>query len=151
MIEDFKIINIEKILKDKTLPNWVLKAAFELTQFHYLPTGDYFEKLDDVEVYEIKDSLNYMDTINAQNFGMQSERAEEVLQNLSLLCLILALGEGEIEASAENLSSMINYLCIIVAAENLHRQGKVQVIRKNYSLFAGNKPLVDPREGETQT
>lgn len=151
MIQDFKIINVEKILKDKTLPNWVLKAAFELTRFQYLPTGDYFEKLDDVEVCEIKDSLNYIDTINAKYFSTQSKRAKEVLQNLSLLCLILALGEGEIETSAESLSSMLNYLRIIVTVESLHREGKVQAIRKNYSLFAGNKPLIDPKEGETQT
>lgn len=146
MIEDFKILNIEKVLQNKKLPNWVLKAAFEIRQSEFLPAGEYFEKLDDVEVYEIKNSLDYINTKNFEHFEVYSEQAKEDLQNLSLLCFILALGEGEVEISAGSLSSMLEYLFLLITVENAHREGKVEAIRENYSLFGGNKPVVKPKE-----
>lgn len=119
-----------------------MKAAFEIKQAEYLPAGDYFEKLDDVEVYEIKNNLDYVNAFFFDNSGLFSQRAKYHLENLSLLCFILALGEGEAEMQAVDLSSMLEFLDILIVAEKNYREGKLEVIRENYSLFGGNKPIV---------
>ena len=146
MTKKFTVISIDKVLADKKLPNWILKAAFEVNHSGFLPAGEYFEKLDDVEVYEIKNSLEYINTANYKQFEVMSSQAEEDLQNLGLLCFILALGEGEVEVTSESLSSMIQYLFLLITIESLYREGKVEVIREHYSLFGGDKPVVKSRD-----
>lgn len=138
----FKCIDINRVLLDKTLPNWILKAAFEVRHSGFLPAGEYFEKLDDVEIYEINAGLKFINTVNFEEFNVLSNQAYKDLQNLSLLCFILALGEGEVEMSAEKLSSMLQYLFLIIEIETKYREGIVEVIRENYSLFGGMKPVV---------
>lgn len=140
--KNFRVISIDKILTNKKLPNWVLKAAFEVKHSGFLPAGEYFEKLDDVELYEMTSALEYIHTVNFKQFNVLSQQAEEDLQSLCLLCFILALGEGEIEVNPESLSSMLQYLFLLVSIESLHREGKVEVIREHYSLFGGNKSVV---------
>lgn len=142
MIFQFNTIQIDKVLADKKLPNWVLKAAFEVKHSGFLPTGEYFEKLDDVELLEIKNSLEYINTENYLQFEVMSEQAEVDLQNLTLLCFILALGEGDVEITSESLSGMLQYLFLLVGIESSYREGKVDVHRENYSLYGGNKPVV---------
>jgi hypothetical protein len=146
IVKNFRLISIDKILADKKLPNWVLKCAFEVKHSGFLPAGEYFEKLDDVEIYEMSSALEYIDTFNFQQFNILSQQAEQDLQNLSLLCFILALGEGEIEVCPESLSSMLQYLFLLVKIESLHREGKVDVIREHYSLFGGEKPVVRAKD-----
>lgn len=145
-IKNFRLISIDKILTNKKLPNWLLKAAFEVKHSGFLPTGEYFEKLDDVEIYEMSSALEYIHTVNFQQFNILSQQAEEDLQSLCLLCFILALGEGELEVDADSLSSMLQYLFLLVNIESLHREGKVEVIREHYSLFGGDKPVVKAKE-----
>lgn len=145
-IENFKLINIDKILKSTTLPNWVLKAAFEVKHSGFLPAGEYFEKLDDVEIHYMSSALEYIHTLDFKQFDVLSEIAMHDLENLSLLCFILALGEGELEVNTESLSSMLQYLFLLVNIENMHRQGTVEVIRKHYSLFGGDKPVVKAKD-----
>ena len=140
--KNFRIVSVDKILTNKKLPNWVLKAAFEVKHSGFLPSGEYFEKLDDVEIYEMTSALEYIHTANFKQFNVLSQQAEEDLQSLCLLCFILALGEGEIEVGPESLSSMLQYLFLLVSIESLHREGKVEVIREHYSLFGGDKPVV---------
>lgn len=146
IVKNFRLISIDKILANKKLPNWVLKGAFEVKHSGFLPAGEYFEKLDDVEIYEMSSALEYIHTGNFQQFNILSEQAEEDLQSLCLLCFILALGEGEIEVDPDSLSSMLQYLFLLVSIESLHRQGKVEVIREHYSLFGGEKPVVRARD-----
>lgn len=145
-IKNFRLISIDKILTDKKLPNWVLKAAFEVKQSGFLPAGEYFEKLDDIEIHEMSSALEYINTVNFQQFNVLSQQAEQDLSSLSLLCFILALGEGELEVNPESLSSMLQYLFLLVNIESLHRDGKVEVIREHYSLFGGDKPVVRAKE-----
>jgi hypothetical protein len=142
LIFQFNTIQIDKVLADKKLPNWVLKAAFEVKYSGFLPTGEYFEKLDDVELLEIKNSLEYINTENYLQFEVMSEQSEVDLQNLTLLCFILALGEGDVEITSESLSGMLQYLFLLVGIESSYREGKVDVHRENYSLYGGNKPVV---------
>lgn len=146
IVKNFRLINIDKILTNKKLPNWVLKAAFEVKHSAFLPTGEYFEKLDDVEIYEMTSALEYIHTANFKQFNILSQQAEEDLQSLCLLCFILALGEGELEVDPDSLSSMLQYLFLLVSIESLHREGKVEVIREHYSLFGGDKPVVRAKE-----
>jgi hypothetical protein len=145
-IKNFRLISIDKILSDKKLPNWVLKAAFEVKHSGFLPAGEYFEKLDDVEIYEMSSALEYIHTANFQQFNILSEQAEQDLSSLSLLCFILALGEGELEVNPDSLSSMLQYLFLIVNIESMHREGKLEVIREHYSLFGGDKPVVRAKD-----
>lgn len=142
----FRCIQIDKVLADKKLPNWILKAAFEVKHSGFLPTGEYFKVLDDVEIYEINSGLEYINTVNFQQFEISSSQAAEDLQNLSLLCFILALGEGEIEVTADMLSNMLQYLFLIIKIESMYREGRVEVNRENYSLFGGMKPVVRAKE-----
>ncbi len=146
VIKNFRLISIDKILADKKLPNWVLKAAFEVKHSGFLPAGEYFEKLDDVEIYEMSSALEYIHTANFEQFNILSEQAEQDLSSLSLLCFILALGEGEIEVNPDSLSSMLQYLFLLVNIESMHREGKLEVIREHYSLFGGDKPVVRAKE-----
>lgn len=146
IVKNFRLISIDKILTNKKLPNWVLKAAFEVKHSGFLPAGEYFEKLDDIEIYDMISALEHIHTANFQKFNVMSEQAEEDLQSLSLLCFILALGEGELEVDADSLSSMLQYLFLLVNIESLHREGKVEVIREHYSLFGGDKPVVRAKE-----
>jgi hypothetical protein len=145
-VKNFRLISIDKILTNKKLPNWVLKAAFEVKHSGFLPAGEYFEKLDDVEIYEMASALEYIHTANFQQFNVLSQQAEEDLQSLSLLCFVLALGEGEIEVDSDSLSSMLQYLFLLVNIESMHREGKVEVIREHYSLFGGDKPVVKAKD-----
>lgn len=143
---NFRCIQIDKVLADKKLPNWILKAAFEVKHSGFLPAGEYFKVLDDVEIYEINSGLEYINTVNFQQFEALSSQAVEDLQNLSLLCFILALGEGEVDVTSEKLSSMLQYLFLIIKIESMYREGKVEVNRENYSLFGGMKPVVKAKE-----
>lgn len=145
-IKNFRLISIDKILTDKKLPNWVLKAAFEVKHSGFLPAGEYFEKLDDVELYEMKNAIESIHTVDFQQFNGFSEQSAEDMQNLSLLCFILALGEGEIEVDADSLSSMLQYLFLLINIEGMSREGKLEVIREHYSLFGGDKPVVRAKD-----
>lgn len=146
IVKNFRLISIDKILANKKLPNWVLKGAFEVKQSGFLPAGEYFEKLDDVEIYEMSSALEYIHTANFQEFNVLSQQAQEDLESLCLLCFILALGEGEIEVDPDSLSGMLQYLFLLVSIESMHREGKVEVIREHYSLFGGEKPVVRAKE-----
>jgi hypothetical protein len=146
IVKNFRLISIDKILQNKRLPNWVLKAAFEVKHSGFLPAGEYFEKLDDVEIYEMSSALEYIHTANFQQFNILSQQAQEDLQSLCLLCFILALGEGELEVDPESLSSMLQYLFLLVNIESMYREGKVEVIREHYSLFGGDKNVVRARD-----
>lgn len=146
IVKNFRLVSIDKILTNKKLPNWVLKAAFEVKNSGFLPAGEYFSILDDVEIYEMSSALQYIHTSNFQQFDVLSQQAQEDLESLCLLCFILALGEGEIEVDPDSLSSMLQYLFLLVNIESMHREGKVEVIREHYSLFGGDKPVVKAKE-----
>lgn len=146
LVKNFRLVSIDKILSNKKLPNWVLKAAFEVKNSGFLPAGEYFSILDDVEIYEMVSALEYIHTANFKQFNVISQQAEEDLQSLCLLCFILALGEGELEVNPDSLSSMLQYLFLLVNIESMHREGKVEVIREHYSLFGGERPVVRAKD-----
>lgn len=139
------ILDIEKILITKEVPSWIHKAAFELKVNMYLPAGEYFEKLDDEEVTHMYDCAKNVDTKDFMSFQTQSEQAAINLKNLSLLCFILAHGEGEIDLSPDLLSDMLGSLFLLISIEKLYRDNEVEVIRENYSVLDGDRPVVKGR------
>lgn len=137
-----KIISVDKVLEDKKLPSWLYKAAFELKVGGYLPTGEFFEKLDDEELENLRYKASTVITPNFKSFDIESQESEDNLKHLALLCFLLALGEGEIEVLPGTLSGMLESLLSIITIDSLHRESKVEVIRENYSLFETKRQLV---------
>lgn len=137
-----KIISVDKVLEDKKLPSWLYKAAFELKVGGYLPTGEFFEKLDDEELDNLRYKASTVITPNFKTFHLESKETEDNLKHLALLCFILALGEGEVQVTPNSLSGMLESLLSIITIDSLHREHKVEVIRENYSLFETGRQLV---------
>lgn len=140
-----KIISVERVLQNKKLPPWVLKAAFELKVGGYLPAGEFFEKLDDEELQHMRICAKNIDTSNFKEFKVESFNAEKNLENLALLCFLLALGEGDIEVTPESLSDMLESLFLLISIEYLYRNGEVDAIRENYSITDGTRSVVKAR------
>lgn len=137
-----KILSVEKILSTKGLPSWVYKGAFELKVGGYLPTGEFFEKLDDEELKHLRECAKNISTKDFFSFETMSREAEENLEFLSLLCFILAIGEGEVDVTPEMLSTLLESLFIFISIEYMYRQGEINVIRENYSLIDGDKSVI---------
>lgn len=139
------LLSIDRILAAKGLPSWIYKAAFELKTTGYLPTGEFFEKLDDVELENMRDCAKNISTKDFFSFETMSKEAEKNLENLSLLCFILAVGEGEVGLNSEMLSNLMQSLFIFISIEYMHRQKEIDVIRENYSLIDGDKSVIKAR------
>ena len=137
-----KILSVERILNTKGLPSWVYKAAFELKVGGYLPTGEFFEKLDDVELEHLRECAKNISTKDFFSFETMSREAEENLEYLCLLCFILAVGEGEVELTPDMLSTLLESLFIFISIEYMYRKGEIDINRENYSLIDGNKPVI---------
>lgn len=137
-----KILSVERILNTKGLPSWVYKAAFELKVGGYLPTGEFFEKLDDVELEHLRECAKNISTKDFFSFETMSREAEENLEYLCLLCFILAVGEGEVELTPDMLSTSLESLFIFISIEYMYRKGEIDINRENYSLIDGNKPVI---------
>ena len=137
-----KILSVERILNTKGLPSWVYKAAFELKVGGYLPTGEFFEKLDDVELEHLRECAKNISTKDFFSFETMSREAEENLEFLCLLSFILAVGEGEVDITPDMLSTLLESLFIFISIEYMYRQKEIDVTRENYSLIDGSKPVI---------
>ena len=140
------VLSIDKILQTKNLPSWIYKAAFELKVGGYLPAGEFFEKLDDVEILQMRDFAKSVSTENFVQFELDTSDSEIYLRHLALLCFILALGEGQIEVTPDLLTEMLPFLFLLIAIEHMYRQGEVEVIREHYSILDGQKPVVKEKK-----
>ena len=136
------VLDLEKILSTKNIPSWIHKAAFELKVGVYLPAGEYFEKLDDEEILHLYNCAKNVDTKDFVEFQIQSDQSSNNLKHLCLLCFILAQGEGEIGLSPELLSDMLQSLFLLISIEKMHRNNQVDVMRENYSVLDGSRPVV---------
>lgn len=129
-------LDLDKALSSKIIPSHIRKAAEMLSKDGWLPAGDYFAALSDVEVLELALAMQ-----SAFNPAMRNSRSDNDLHNLSLLYFILAAGEGEVEMLESELISNINRLFMLISTEALHREGKADVYRKNYSVLDGSRNI----------
>ena len=134
-------LQLSKVLQDKSLPSYIAKATKELQFRTYLPTGDFFAMIDDVELLEMQNAIGSIITNDHKEFEILHSQAEKDLADLSLLCFVLALGEGEAEITPEGLQVMLQSLVALTAIEGLYRKGAVEIQRKNFSILDGSRPI----------
>jgi hypothetical protein len=135
------ILDLEKIIQTKDLPACIRRAAKELRYGGYMTAGEFFEKLEDSEVHELADHVENIHTDNFREFTVTTEDMQKSLYAMSLLCFILALGEGEPSLDPDQVSEMLKGLTALVLVESLHRKSLVQVFRENYSILDGKKVI----------
>lgn len=133
------VINLEKILEIKNLPSWLYKCAFEIKVSDYLTVGDFFKRLDDEEVQHMK---QYAEKVTSLNFRRDGSESNNNLEKLVILCLLLALGEGQGQTQPEEIHGLLENLFMIIVIEYLYRNKKVDVIYKNYSLLDSSRAVV---------
>ncbi len=128
------MVYLDKILANPKLPTYVLKAAKELTYSRYMTTGEYFDKLDDVEVLELNLAVDGISTEDFVNFKYIVPQAEFDLYHLTLLTMLLLRGEGIVETHAHELKDPLASLFTLIKLEDLYRSGKVEVFRDNFTI-----------------
>ncbi len=142
-------VDLEKIATagDK-LPTYLVRAAKELQECSFLTAGDFFERLEDVEVLHLAVLMNTIRSTNSSDgYKVDTAEAEQYLYWLTLLCFILALGEGTVEMTPELLNECLMALFLLIAIENLYRRGKVEVFRENFSVLESFKPIARRIDG----
>lgn len=143
------ILDLEKIISDKSLPACIRRTAKELKYGGYITAGEFFEKLEDEEVFFLMESIENIHTNNFREFTITSQDMEKSLYNMSLLCFVLALGEGEAGLTPEQVSDMLQSLTALVAVETLHRRDRVEVYRENYSILDRTRIIAKSKKGES--
>lgn len=143
------MLNLNKISSDEKLPTFLRKAATEVQASGYLTAGDYFEKLEDVEVLQLAVMMNTVRPIDNSAYRTETPEAAIYLYLLSLLCYVLALGEGTVELDPSELNEALHSLFIVIAVENLYRRGEVQVFRENFSVLESFRPIARVIKGKS--
>jgi len=145
------MVHLDTILASQNkLPTYIIRAAKELRETSYLTAGDFFEKLEDVEVLHLAVLMNSLQMTKEGNFIFDSREVSENLYHLSLVCFLLALGEGSVEVTPELLQELLLNLFLLIAVENLYRRGKVEVFRENFSVIDSFRPIARVIKGEAQ-
>jgi hypothetical protein len=134
-------LHLDKIINATDLPEYIVRAGKELRESSYLTAGDFFEKLDDVEVLHLAVLMSTIRTDDFKQYIVDNDEAGRNLYHLSLLCFVLALGEGIVELSPDFLHEAMQALFLLISVENMHRRGEVQVFRENYSVLESFKPI----------
>lgn len=134
-------LHLEKIENAKDLPEYIVRAGKELRESNYLTAGEFFDKLDDVEVLHLATLMNSVTTIGTGIYKVDSEEAGKNLYHLSLLCFVLALGEGIVELDTEFVDNAMQALFTLIAVENMYRRGEVEIFRENFSIVESFKPI----------
>lgn len=136
------VVDLHKIVAMTELPTYLTKAAQLILLNSYMTTGEYFYLLDDVEVYELCNAVNNIKSKDYKSFGVATEQQSHDLRNISLLCFLLATGEGEIGFNHDLLPMLLHNLSLLSVVEDLKRKGSIDVNYLNYSLFNTNRPVI---------
>lgn len=136
------VVDLHKVVSMQELPTYLTKAAELLLLNSYMTTGEYFYLLDDVEVYELSNAVNNIKSKDYKSFSVASEQQSHDLRNISLLCFLLATGEGEIGFNHELLPMLLHNLSLLSTIEELKRKGNIDVNYLNYSLFNTSRPVI---------
>ena len=136
-------VDVNKIANSgDRLPTYLVRAAKDLQENSFLTAGDFFERLEDVEVLHLAVLMNTIrSTLASGEYTANTNEAQQYLYWLSLVCFILALGEGTVEMTPELLQDCLKALFLLIAVENLYRRGKVEVFRENFSVLESFKPI----------
>jgi hypothetical protein len=134
-------LHLDKIVAATDLPEFIIRAGKELQESGYLTAGDFFEKLDDVEVLLLGVMMDSVKTDDFQNYRVDTADAERNLYHLSLICFVLALGEGIVELDTDFIHGAMQALWVLIAVENMYRRGAVQVFRENFSVVESFYPV----------
>ena len=146
-IEQGYMVYLDKIIEGTDLPTCLVRAAKDLQESGYLTTGDFFEQLEDVEVLELTSLMNSVNTQDFHKYALESEEAGRNLYHLSLICFVLALGEGEVQITPSFLNEALKALFMLIIIENLYREGKVLVFRENFTILESNRPIAQAIKG----
>lgn len=143
------VLYLDKIVENASdLPPYLVRAGKELQESGYLTAGDFFERLDDVEVLHLTTLMNSVHTADFRVYSVDTEEAGRNLYHLSLVCFVLALGEGEVQITPEFLHESMKALFILIAVENLYREGKVLVFRENFTILESKRPVAQVIKGQ---
>lgn len=143
------MLYLDKVTDDTNdLPPYIVRAGKELQESGYLTAGDFFERLDDVEVLHLTTLMNSVNTADFKLYNVDSEEAGRNLYHLSLVCFVLALGEGEVQITPEFLHESMKALFVLIAVENLYREGKVLVFRENFTILESQRPVAQVIKGQ---
>ena len=134
-------LHLDKIENATDLPEYIVRAGKELRESGYLTAGEFFEKLDDVEVLHLAVLMNSVRTLGVGQYQIDSDEAGKNLYHLSLLCFVLALGEGIVELDTEFVDNAMQALFTLIAVENMYRRGEVEIFRENFSIVESLKPI----------
>lgn len=147
-VEQGYMVYLDKIIEGADLPTCLVRAAKDLQESGYLTTGDFFERLEDVEVLELTSLMNSVNTKDFHKYALDSEEAGRNLYHLSLICFVLALGEGEVQITPSFLNEALKALFLLIIIENLYREGKVLVFRENFTILESNRPIAQAIKGQ---
>lgn len=136
------VLDFDLISKSENLPEYIHKAVAILNETGYLPAGEFFSKLDNVDVYELDNTFQNMNSKNYRQFMITEEQQALDLKHIALLCFILSHGEGESGINAESLPLLIQNLEMLVAVETVYRKGNCDVFYENYSLFDVSRVVI---------
>jgi hypothetical protein len=134
-------LHLDKIVNATDLPTYLVRAGKELQESGYLTAGEFFEKLDDVEVLHLGVLMDSVHTVSLGTYKVDSDEAGKNLYHLSLLCFVLALGEGIVELDTNFIDGAMQALFVLIAVENMYRRGAVEVFRENFSIVESFKPV----------
>lgn len=134
-------LHLDKIESATDLPDFIVRLAKEIRACGFVTAGEFFEKLDDVEVLMLGVMMDSIGRDEKGDFVLKTEDAGVNLYHLSLLCFALALGEGLVELDDAFIYGAMHALFILIAVENMYRRGKVIVFRENFSVVESLKPV----------
>jgi len=140
-------LHLHKVEEATDIPECIVKAAKEVRSCGFMTTGDFFEKLDDVEVLLLAVMMDTIKFDDKQDYVLTTENAGLNLYHLSLLCFVLALGEGIVELDTDFVHGAMQALFTLIAVENMHRRGEVIVFRENYSVVESVRPIAKVVKG----
>lgn len=138
-------LDLPKIVAAEDLPDCIRKLASDMIRYQYVSSGDYFASLDDVEVFELANAVENINSKNLRQFTITSEQAQKDLYNISLLSILLACGEGESELKPERIPDYMAALFALIMVESLYRNGSINAYREHYSVIDGTKVIASKK------
>lgn len=132
--------NVAKIAADLTVPSCVRDVYLELQKTSYLTVGEYLERISDDD---LEDLVQMADTIFlGEKKGVPQAVQDEAYSNIILFALGLALGEGIIGLTDEEIEHSCKIASMYITLESLYRRGEIYLHHENMSMGDDSKHKV---------